>query len=267
MRGWWGHGAIIQWRAYTCKLGRGKARVLLGSSLQCLLLAWPCPRPPASSADNSTLSTQHLGAARDVKAAWLRAHQFWGRRECSSPKPPCASCPGPSHSVLGLAQVSVWRHVCFLGSLRSLEYGHSGKMVCETQRQSSDLKHRSPSGEAPVNCPKSVGFGHPNTPGKLLQHTLTCSYVAVLSCVLIKPNHRISQFPTMVVPSLGLGHAMGAHHPTLSPPPRTPGVQEALESVTQPEDHGQEDALWNSMQLWPLRQGHTPARTFPSQAD
>lgn len=135
------------------------------------------------------------------------------------------------------------------------------------QRQSSDLKHRSASGEAPVSCPKSVGFGHPNTPGKLLQHTLMCRYVAVLSCVLIKPNHHISQFPTVAVSLLGLGQAMGAHHPTLSPLSRTPGVQEALESVTQPEDHLQGDTLRSSMQLWLLRQGHALARTFSSQED
>lgn len=58
---------------------------------------------------------------------------------------------------------------------------------------------------------------------------LTCSYVAVLSYILIKSNYHIS---SVAVPSLGLEHVMGAHHPTFSSLPGIPGVQEALRGHT-----------------------------------
>lgn len=129
-------------------------------------------------------------------------------------------CPSPPHWVVGLAWGLLWWHACFLGSLRSLQCGSSGKMVCLTQRQISVLRHRSAHGEAPVNCPKSAGFGQPRTSRQLLQCTLMCSYFVVLSFDLVRSNHHISRFPTMAVSPLGLWQA------TCAPTTQEPGCAE-----------------------------------------
>jgi len=145
-----------------------------------------------------------------------------------------------------------------LGSLRSLQCGHSGKMVCETQWQSSDLEHRNAPGEAPVSCPKSVGSGHPNTPERLLQHILTCSYFAVLSFVLIRSNHHISiSHYGCALTGVGTDHGC-------SPPARSPGVQKTLELFTQSEDQCQGDTFWSSTQLWPLSACETRSHSSES---
>lgn len=105
-KGWWGYLGIIWWFACTCKLGKGKAQVLLGSSLQ---FAVDTSMPQATchtATGSSTLSSQRLGAAWDVNARGLKEHCFEGRKEGNSLNPPCATCPGSSHLVLGL--VDVW---------------------------------------------------------------------------------------------------------------------------------------------------------------
>lgn len=216
-KGWWEHLGTVQWSAYTCKSGRAKPRC-----------CWP--RPPASSAGSSTwgsLGCEGETAEDALVSAALLSHPV--------PPAPAHRTRNPvgfgmkARLLSGKSQIpTVW----------PFRWDGVWNAKAEFCPQTTSAR-----GEAPASCPKSVGFGHPNTPGRLLQNTLRCSYFDVLPFVLIRSNHHISQFPTMTVPSLGLGQATGAQH--------HPGAR-ALEAVIQPEDQRQGDTLWSSMQLWEL---------------
>lgn len=119
----------------------------------------------------------------------------------------------PAHcTLLALAWGLIWRPVCFL-------------------RVSGP-------------CPKSIGFGHPNTPSRLLQHMLTCSYFPVLCFVLVRWYHHISCFPAMAVPSLKLGW------PWVLAPARELRCR-VCHTAWRPMAKG------HVMELWPLSAGET----------